>query len=500
MKIKNSYFLNSFIWGVIAKVINALAKFISIPLLIHSYGSENYGVLTLALSTNAYMLLLDMGMNTGAIKFFSQWIGAKKFEHLDRVARTSISFYMAVGLLNAIILLFLSLWGRHIFNITDIQFELLRTLLMIIAAFTITNWVTSVFNQLLIADEKIALVQKIEIAKNLLNLLLVYITVKVGLNINLYFLFFMICNFSIIIPLYYLSKKRGLISSIIPLQNWKEFKPLFNYSLAIFAISLFQVSATQTRPLILGIFTQKGVSVLTEYRIIEVFPIFIITLGGLLISIFLPKTSKYIYNNDNEGLQKMAYIGTRYTSIFATFLCFPIILNAKEILFLYVGNEYVNLDVWLVNWVFIVLMFLHNAPIASMVLAKGKTKMLVYSTAIASTISIVINASLCAYFEVGSAIIGYGVYIIIQMSFYYFYFNRRVLNLNSWTVFKSFIIPTSIAILVYIPFLFIDFHFSNIGNIIIKTLLWGISYFCILIITKTFDTNVFVTLFKQDKK
>ena len=68
--------------------------------------------------------------------------------------------------------------------------------------------------------------------------------------------------------------------------------------------------------------------------------------------------------------------------------------------------------------------------------------MLVYSSAIACIISLMVNAVLITDFGVGAAIIGFIVYTMIQMSFYYFYFNNKVLNLESLKVFKSFIVPT----------------------------------------------------------
>ena len=68
------YFAGSFIWGVISKVSEAAIKFFTIPLMLHYFGKDNYGILTLAISTNAYMGLLGLGINTGAVKYFSQWI------------------------------------------------------------------------------------------------------------------------------------------------------------------------------------------------------------------------------------------------------------------------------------------------------------------------------------------------------------------------------------------------------------------------------------------
>jgi O-antigen/teichoic acid export membrane protein len=492
------YVTNSFAWGVVSKFLDAGLKFITIPLLLNYFGKENYGLLTLAIATNAYMQLLNMGMNTGAVKFFSQWIAIGNYEKINRVSRTNLSFYLGIGLINSSILITLAFWGETIFNVTPEQFISFRYLLWILAGFSIINWIIFVFNQLLIADEKIGFTQQILSIRSILSLLVVGITILLKLSIIQYFSLNLVVNSAVIIPYYYKCKRRNLIQSILPAFYWQDFKPVIRYSLAIFAMSLFQFTATQSRPLVLGIFSNQGVSILSEYRVIEVFPIFIISIGGMLISILLPKTSRAIQANNRNSIQKIAYEGTKYTSILVSFLCFPIILNATELLTLYVGEEYSHLANWLILWVLSLTLFLHNTPVASLVLATGKTRMLVYSSAIACIVSIVINAVLCTYFDVGSAVIGYLVYIIIQMSFYYFYFNQRILELNSLKIFTSFILPTAVGLGLMLGISFLKFQIESlILLIMVKSLLWGLAYIVCLQLFGLLNLRDLVNRFKQ---
>ncbi|WP_321479828.1 hypothetical protein [uncultured Bacteroides sp.] len=99
---------------------------------------------------------------------------------------------------------------------------------------------------------------------------------------------------------------------------------------------------------------------LTEYRVIEVFPIFILSIGGSLISILLPKTAQAIQRNDRKAIEKMAYDGTKYSNILVALMCFPIILNAQSLLTVYVGESYVHLGIGLSIWVFTLTLFLHK--------------------------------------------------------------------------------------------------------------------------------------------
>jgi O-antigen/teichoic acid export membrane protein len=492
------YFAGSFTWVVIAKVSDAIVKFFSIPLMLKYFGKDNYGILILVISTNAYMDLLDLGINTGAIKYFSQWIGEKKYTLIQSASRTSMSFYLIIGIINSLILILLAIFGRHLFNVTQLQYGLLQKMFFILAFYCIINWSTSIFNQLLIADEKIQFLQYINIVKSVINFLLIFVTISFKFSLVTYFFLSLTINSMVLIPYYIKAKRSNLIKSFIPGIDWQSFKPILLYSIAIFAMGIFQFTATQSRPLVLGMFNTSGSIILTEYRIVEVFPLFIISIGGMIITILLPITSKFIILNQQDKIAEMAYKGTIFTSILILILCFPIIINSHDILTLYVGHEYAFLATWLNLWIFTIILYLHNSPVASLVLSTGKTKMLVYSSAIACVISIVINAALCKSVGVGSAVIGYFVYILIQMSFYYLYFNNKILNLKSFKVFKSFLVPTSIAVIACGPVYLIDTNSLTLfQTIIIKSTLWFAIFIAFLLIFKVINFKKISPYFRK---
>jgi O-antigen/teichoic acid export membrane protein len=200
-------------------------------------------------------------------------------------------------------------------------------------------------------------------------------------------------------------------------------------------------------------------------------------MGGLFISILLPKASKLLVENDKKKIENFVYSGTIYTTIIVNLLCFPLILNSSAIIGIYVGSAYSELDIWLSIWLLSIVMYLHNSPVASLVLSTGKTKMLIYSSAVASITSLIVNATLVNIYGVGAAVIGYLTYIIIQMSFYYLYFNNVVLGLNSNKVFKAFIKPTTIGIITYSIIMVFKIDLVNqYTEIIVNSVLWLILY------------------------
>jgi O-antigen/teichoic acid export membrane protein len=487
---KSNYYISSVFWSSISRIINSIVGFVSVPLLLHCYGIENYGILNIAAAANGYMQLMDLGINTGSIRFFSQWKAEKKYNLINRIAGTSITFYTIVGFINAALLLLIAIFGRSLFSVSETQFIQLRMIFFIMALFSITNWVSTVFNQLLISNEKIAYTQKVTSILNLLKLFLVWIAIKGELSLTLYYLILSLIYTGYLLCYAYTCKKEKYIYSFKFQFHWNEFKQIFTYSLSIFVLSIFQMTASQSRPLILSIVASNGAETTAEYKIIEVFPVFIISLAGMLSGILLPKACSMTATNDTKGKEKMAYDGTLYASIFVTLLSFPVIINSSDLIRLYVGEEFLYLNKWILLMIGSVLIYLHTSPCSSLYLASGKVKEYVYSTIINCFISIFLNIILCKRWGVGSSVIGYTYYVIAQTIFQYIFMYSHILNLNSIRIFKSYILPVGIGIVTSILFFilnkFVNWDLTCYSKyiqllfIILKSIVWLIIYITLL--------------------
>lgn len=497
---KSNYYVKSFFWSTFSKVLNAILGFVSVPLLLGYFGKADYGLLSIATACNGYMSLMDLGMNVGAIKFFSQWEaeGNRKMVHM--VARTNISFYIIISIINIFGLLILAFYGEKFFAVTHDQFIQLRTCFFILALFASISWVTTAFNQLLTAYRMIDFTMKVQCVMVVLKGALIALVLVFGLSLSQYFFYLTLIVSIAIIPYAIRCKRKDLVDILVPATYWSYFKVVLTFSLSIFALSLFQVTATQSRPILLSIFSSDGAEAVADYRIIEVIPQFIITVCGSFTGIFLPKSSEMIIKNTNQEIQSYINNWTNKTTILVCILCFPFIVGAKNILNAYVGLEYAYLAQWLQIWCFFLIVQMHSTPAFSFVLAKGKTKVLIYSTAIACFISMITNILLCKIVPVGSAIIGYIVYMISLIGVYYFYIYRKYLNLNSWQIFISFFKPTVIGVLCcFISCCFnidrllsidiINVRLTSIIEFGIKGLIWFVSFVLILNFTKLINVK-----------
>ena len=241
MSLKNSYYVSSFFWSTLSKVLTAIVGFLSVPLLLGFYGKAEYGILAIATACNGYMQLLDLGMNIGTVRFFSQWRAEGKNELINRVARTNITFYGLIAIVNILGLVGLALWGEGLFSVTHEQFLLLRTCLLIIVLFSVLSWETTTFNQLLIADKQMAFTMQMQCIITVLKGLLVAMVLLFKLPLTTYFFFLTGVLTLLLIPYIIRCRKYNLINSIRPATYWNDFKVVITFSLSLFLLSSYFV-------------------------------------------------------------------------------------------------------------------------------------------------------------------------------------------------------------------------------------------------------------------
>lgn len=416
-------------------------------MLVGYYGKGDYGLIALAFSLNAYLRLMDLGMNVGSIRFFSMWISKGEWEKIGKVSRSSIVFYGVIGTINAVIFFIMAQYGSELFNISESQQGVFKVMMYILALSTILNWISNVITQLLSAYNELSWINKVTFVSSLFNFVTAFIAIKYHMSLTLYFFLYTLSTL-IVVPLNTFRLKvynKPIFYFLRPKWDGVAFKEILGYSVAIFAMGIFQVTANNLRPLLLGKFSDMGVEVLTEYRVMQTIIMLILAIGGVFMQVLLPSTSKIYAENDVAKLEKVIYTGTKYISIFFSLIVFVLIANSHDLLVLYMGQSYAHLTNWLIIWLLTVLLSMHNAPVASLVLSTGKTKFLVYSSAVSCILSLPITMIFAKSLNVGAAVVGYFVYVILQLAFYYVYYIPRILKLNSFKIFFKSFLPSVIV-------------------------------------------------------
>lgn len=488
-------------WTTLLNIVNGVYGFISVPVLIAYFGKSDYGLIGLAMSVNVYLRLMDLGFNSTNVRFFSNWLAQKELDKVKRLFQTSLAFYGSIGLLNAVILIVISCFSSQLFHLQGEQDLILKHLFYILAISAFISWFTSCFDQLIKAHEYVGWTQKITLLPKLFQIAILGVTVWCHLNIEGYYALTAFSMFVIIPFAVHKIKTIAPYVSFVPFLDKPIFKTILPYCLNIFSFGLFQFSINYLRPVFLGM--QGSIESVADYRILNGVITIVLMLGGAFMGVILPSASKVVALGDKEAQYRIAYDGTKYITIALCFCCFGMMSVNKEMLQLYVGNDYLYLSVWLDLWLLTTLTA-HNQAISSLILSGSDIRAITYSTISASLIGLLACWFLIPVLEVGGTVIGYGIYGLIQILFYYLYYWPKKMHIDSRKVFRSAFLPSVMTGI--IAMLLVRYGLRQIlwsDNNWINFLLEGITFTLLYIITvylcvlNTKDKDFFFKLIRK---
>lgn len=415
-------------WTTLNSLIGAVYSFFSVPILLVHYGKQQYGLIGIALSVNVYLKLMDMGFASGNVKFFSEWIAKKELDKVNKLFQSSLVFYGAIGILNAVLLAIVGHYSMDIFHLSLAESIVLKNMFYVLMISAFFGWISTLLDQFLRANEIIGWEQRLIIISKLFQILFLYLTIKLDYSI---ITFFALTTLSALIVLpFSLYKIKTLPYNVILYPNYynEVFNGVLKYSLQIFSFGIFQFSAVYLRPLIVSI--QSNVEAVADYRIMEGFANIIMLAGTSFFSVIFPLASKARALGDTHKEKQIAYDATKYITTFISLVIFSFVLISNLLIVLYVGNKYQHLVLWLNLWA-LTLLGTHNSALSSLVLSSNNLKPIVYISAFSTVTSLILAWYLTPIFNVGGVVLSYMYYNLSQLTFYYTYYYKHKLGLDT---------------------------------------------------------------------
>lgn len=454
---KGKVIISGVAWTVVNNIVSILYGIISVPFLINYFGKEQYGLIGIALSVNVYVHLLDMGMTNSNVRFFSEFIAKKEKDNIQKLFNLTHLFYLILGLLNSIILFGLSFYVQDLFKVTPDQALILRNLLWILAINATFSWLSTCFDQFIRANELIDWIKKRSTILKLMQFVVLLATIIFKQTIEFYFFGYVFLA-TIILPLTVLKTKR--ITPYLKINfgyDKKVFRTVFPYALSIFSFSIFQFIAFNSRPLILG--NISGPGSVAEFSIMNTVASVVTVISGSFMQVLLPIVTKMAVKADHKNIISIVQNGTKYVNIILSLLIFLLIVCLKEIITLYVGEEYLSLVPWLIIWL-LTLLLSHRNVMTSLVFTEKRLKSIAYMGAIAMIFSVISYIVFVPKYGVGGVVVGFCLHEIIHTLFYYIYFIPMKFKINTKIIFFRQVFPTWLilggvsALVLYVQFNF----------------------------------------------
>lgn len=493
------YILKSFGFNAVAKIIDAIIKFLAIPVLLSFFGENNFGIITTVIAINAYLLILDLGMNAGAIKFYSQWFASGENNRINFLLNLSLVFYSSIAILNTLILLLIGYYADYFFPlINDEELSTLQNLVYLSAIFPLSNWIFQISNQILISLKKIYITSYFLILKSLLYLLVVFLTTYYSLSVFEYFVSFLLSVFIINIfqIIYVYIKDINNFYINLDFKN-EDLKSIIIYSSGVLVLGILLATITKTRPILISVFSVDAFVDVSYFRILEVITALVLSLGSILTTIFLPEMVEKFNLRKKRYAEFNSYFLSKIkiTSFISVLLCIPVGLNSNEIINLFVGEKYLFLSFWLTLWCFILMFNIYNAPGSSLLLSIGEFKYFNKFLFVSCVISLAISVLGVKAIGLGGVIIGYGFHTFFTMLFYFIRIYKKEFLVSAIDIFyvllKYYLPAFTISVLIYYLFYFFSID-NSLLSIFVKTILFMLIY--VIFHTRILKTD-FIKLF-----
>lgn len=389
-------FANSLL-SVVAKSANALIQLLSLPVLLGAFGKESYGLIVIAMSLNTFILIVQLGLPTAMPKFVAEWLAKGEKAQLNGAARTVISFYLMIALINMLVLLAIAIGGASLFAVTPAQYGTLQKLLVITAITSFLAIPANMLDQLLIGAQELGFVSTTQLVKNCAYAALVAFTYFNPHTLDIAGFYILQCVIMfMMIPMKLRRWRRyGSIGVFMPGVNLAAISPLSKYCLSLMTFVIFVSLSEKLRPVILGMRTSGNAGeTLSDYQIVNNIRLFLTTITSSLMAALIPHISGAAARGNVQIYGKMITEGTKYVWSLGALVVFGVIMLSKEALCIYVGSDNVYLQTWLIIFLIGVLYNVYSAPIASVILSSGIMRPMIW----ASATGCVMSALLCWLF------------------------------------------------------------------------------------------------------
>lgn len=462
MKIfKNKVFSNLF-WNISSKVLLVVIKFFTIPILITEYTDSGYGLIILATSIFLYLRIMEMGAPMGIVKYTAEWLATKNFETINKVTSSYFIIYLVVGLLNFGILFLLAEFGQTYFfkNLTLDEWETFKTLLIIAAFSSIFSYISSLFTQLLTGAEDIAWLSRIDVAKKILEVILIIAIVLFPGKIQLinYYLIIQIIHYLFLpIIIFRWNKYNSVINSLFGGWHFRSFLTVFKYGIGVFLIEIFRVSFFQLRPFVFQMrsLSENITQIIGYYGVILSLSMIINLITGSLMTVLVPALSRYAVEENNIKLRnhKINQYARQLNFVFLLPLSILIIIS-PYLLKLYLGDDYVFLSLYLNTWLIFSALVLVTTVYTSAVFSIGKIRSFFWITCCNSIICLAFIWFTTPMLSLWAIVLGTVLYYTIRFFLFVFYISPFIIKIktNSFlnTIYPSLITSAFVIIINYL--------------------------------------------------
>jgi O-antigen/teichoic acid export membrane protein len=330
--------LSGSFWLALKTPVAAVCAFWTIPLMISTYGDDQFGAYGFAWGFGFFQMLLEFGMSSALQRqVVTAWSRGDR-PAVERSLASGMVFYTCMTILQAIFLL-----GVAYFAVDQTEFssndKKLIIQLLWLQALTAPCWgLSTVISSILQAAHRYEVIPRLEVAAVLGRFLLLVLGVNLGWPLLVVVWCQSIVQIALIlIPAIWIAVMEFGMFPSFRLASWTEFKDMVPMSLWVFLIQLSVILADKLDTTILGFALTEPGSATSIYQVVSKPFMQIRQTGWTLAYFVMPAAASLAAAKDLASLDRVKYDGVRLH--FGLILPVAVLAGvyARPFLYLWVG-------------------------------------------------------------------------------------------------------------------------------------------------------------------
>lgn len=330
--------------AILSYVVMALSNLIGLlytPYMLRMMGQSEYGMYALVASVVAYLTILDLGFGNTIIRYTAKFRTEGKIKEQESMFGMFIVLYMGIGVLAFLLgmVLYFNIDAIYGSSLSEEELRKTHTLMLLMVFNLAFTFPLSIFGSIVTAYEKFVFQKVIQIARLVLNTLLMIILLEMGYRAIGMVTLITFFNLSSLLVNFWYCKKKLKIKIKFGSFDWRFFKELAGYSFYIFLGAIIDRLFWSSGQLVLGAYV--GTAAIAIFAVGIQLEQMYMGFSTAISGVFLPKVTAMATNEKSKKEISDLFIRTgRIQFVVMAFILTGFILFGHQFILLWAGDDY----------------------------------------------------------------------------------------------------------------------------------------------------------------
>lgn len=371
----------------IAMAVGMVVPFFLTPIVIRSLGPVAYGVWILAVSTVAYLNILDLGLRSAIVRFVCAADAQARIDEVKKVVSAALWLRLLIAAVAVVASIVLAVVFPHLFKVPHDLGRAAQITVLLCALGVAITLVSNVYNGVLAAMQRFDLLSSITMTQTVVRAVGVILILRSGRGlVSLAYWEFAVVTLTALITVGTAFKAYPACRVRVARPDSAMFKMLWSHSFITFIWSIAGQVILYTDNVVIGVFLEVGL--VAYYAIGGSLVLYSGQVVGALSTTFLPMASRLDASGNREQLKTLLLRGCQASLAIMFPISLTLLFRGKTFIGLWMGPQYSHIAGTVLQILLISQFFNASGSTPSaLMMATGKHK----PVAIAASVSAALN-------------------------------------------------------------------------------------------------------------